>query len=439
MIDFEGFRTFRVAAADLNGQMRGKRVPHGQYDKLKDGTVRMPLSVLNVDVWGADIEDSPLVFESGDADGVLYPTDHGPVPMPWLNSPSALVPMWMFHETGEPFEGDPRHALARVLERYAARGWEVQAAVEMEFYLVNDTQDGLLPPTNPLTGRPLWGNAILSIRQLDAFDAYLTDLYEACEAMDIPAESAISESGLGQFEINLTHRSALAAADDAWLFKTLVRGMARKHGMAATFMAKPFEGDAGNGMHVHFSVLDKAGNNIFDNGGPEGTDLLRHAVQGCLKGMHPSTLIFAPHGSSYDRFEPGAHAPTGACWAYENRTAAIRIPGGPAKARRIEHRVPCGDINPYLMLAVILGAALVGIEDGENPPPPISGSAYDLDLPGLAPDWASAIDAFETDPLIARIFPEMLIRNLVMTKRQELRRLSEMSHDDWWQVYLETV
>ncbi|WP_412070692.1 glutamine synthetase family protein [Pseudooceanicola nanhaiensis] len=438
-MDFEGFRTFRVAAADLNGQMRGKRVPHGQYDKLKDGTVRMPLSVLNVDVWGADIEDSPLVFESGDADGVLYPTDHGPVPMPWLNSPSALVPMWMFHETGEPFEGDPRHALARVLERYAARGWEVQAAVEMEFYLVNDTQDGLLPPTNPLTGRPLWGNAILSIRQLDAFDAYLTDLYEACEAMDIPAESAISESGLGQFEINLTHRSALAAADDAWLFKTLVRGMARKHGMAATFMAKPFEGDAGNGMHVHFSVLDKAGNNIFDNGGPEGTDLLRHAVQGCLKGMHPSTLIFAPHGSSYDRFEPGAHAPTGACWAYENRTAAIRIPGGPAKARRIEHRVPCGDINPYLMLAVILGAALVGIEDGENPPPPISGSAYDLDLPGLAPDWASAIDAFETDPLIARIFPEMLIRNLVMTKRQELRRLSEMSHDDWWQVYLETV
>ena len=439
MIDFEGFRTFRVAAADLNGQMRGKRVPHGQYDKLKDGTVRMPLSVLNVDVWGADIEDSPLVFESGDADGILYPTDHGPVPMPWLNSPSALVPMWMFHETGEPFEGDPRHALARVLERYAARGWEVQAAVEMEFYLVNDTQDSLLPPTNPLTGRPLWGNAILSIRQLDAFDAYLTDLYEACEAMDIPAESAISESGLGQFEINLTHRSALAAADDAWLFKTLVRGMARKHGMAATFMAKPFEGDAGNGMHVHFSVLDKAGNNIFDNGGPEGTDLLRHAVQGCLKGMHPSTLIFAPHGSSYDRFEPGAHAPTGACWAYENRTAAIRIPGGPTKARRIEHRVPCGDINPYLMLAVILGAALAGIEDGENPPPPISGSAYDLELPGLAPDWASAIDAFETDPLIARIFPEMLIRNLVMTKRQEQRRLAEMPHEDWWQVYLETV
>ncbi|MHC9237305.1 glutamine synthetase family protein [Pseudooceanicola sp. 502str34] len=438
-MDFEGFRTFRVAAADLNGQMRGKRVPHGQYDKLKDGTVRMPLSVLNVDVWGADIEDSPLVFESGDADGILYPTDHGPVPMPWLNSPSALVPMWMFHESGEPFEGDPRHALARVLERYAARGWEVQAAVEMEFYLVNDTQDSLLPPTNPLTGRPLWGNAILSIRQLDAFDAYLTDLYEACEAMDIPAESAISESGLGQFEINLTHRSALAAADDAWLFKTLVRGMARKHGMAATFMAKPFEGDAGNGMHVHFSVLDKAGNNIFDNGGPEGTDLLRHAVQGCLKGMHPSTLIFAPHGSSYDRFEPGAHAPTGACWAYENRTAAIRIPGGPTKARRIEHRVPCGDINPYLMLAVILGAALAGIEDGENPPPPISGSAYDLELPGLAPDWASAIDAFETDPLIARIFPEMLIRNLVMTKRQEQRRLAEMPHEDWWQVYLETV
>ena len=436
---FEGYPTFRVAACDLNGQMRGKRLPAAQFDKLGEGSVRMPLSVLNVDIWGADIEDSPLVFETGDADGVLYPTEHGPVPMPWLGSPGALVPMWMYRDTGEPFMGDPRHALAAVLDRYAARGWRVEAAAEMEFYLVDDSEEALQPPISPVSGRPLNGHAILSIRQLDAFDAYFTELYEACEAMDIPAESAISESGLGQFEVNMTHRDAMAAADDVFLFKALVRGLARKHGIAATFMAKPFAEDAGNGMHVHFSVLDTEGRNIFDNGGPEGTDLLRHAIAGCLDGMAPSTLIFAPHGPSYDRIVPGAHAPIGACWAYENRTAAIRVPGGPTKARRIEHRVACGDNNPYLSIAVMLGAALDGIERRAEPPAPITGNAYDLDLPGLAPDWISAMARFETDPLIARILPAELIENFLLTKRQEMARLANVPVSERWKVYLESV
>jgi glutamine synthetase len=438
-MDFDDFKTFRVAAADLNGQMRGKRLPRIEFGKLAQGSVRMPLSVLNVDVWGGDIENSPLVFETGDADGILYPTEHGPVPMPWLDSRSALVPMWMYRRPGVPFEGDPRHALARVLQRCADRGWSVQAAVEMEFYLVDDNGPALAPPLNPVSGRPLQGHAILSVRQLDAFDAYLSAIYEACEDMDIPAESAISEAGLGQFEVNLAHRDAMAAADDAWLFKSLVRGMARRHGMAATFMAKPFAEDAGNGMHMHFSVLDQEGRNVFDNGGPEGTDLLKNAIAGCLAGLQGSTLVFAPHGNSYERLIPGAHAPTGICWAYENRTAAIRVPGGPHQARRIEHRVSCGDINPYLALAAILGAALIGVEDGLTPPAPITGNAYDQTLPRLVPSWTQAIDAFETDPMIARIFEPGLIENYVMTKRQEVSRLEAIAPEDRWKVYLEAV
>jgi glutamine synthetase len=438
-MQFNQFRTFRVAATNLNGQMRSKHTPQSTFAKLDVEGSRMPLSVLNVDIWGADIEDSPLVFASGDEDGVLKPTEHGPVPMPWLDSPSALVPMWMFHDDGRPFAGDPRHALRRVLDRYAERGWTVQAAVEMEFYLVDDTGHQLSAPQNPISGRPVFGNAILSIRQLDAFDAFLTDLYEACDAMDIPADSASSEAGLGQFEINLAHRDAMAAADDAWLFKSLVRGMARRHDMAATFMAKPFPNDAGNGMHVHFSVLDEDGNNIFDDGGPKGTELLRNAVAGCIAGMPGGTLLWAPHGNSYARFAPGAHAPTSACWAYENRTAAIRIPSGPHRARRIEHRVACGDINPYLTLSAILGSALAGIEDGLQPSEPITGNAYDLDLPGIMPDWASAIDRFEIDPVMARIFTPELIQNLTMTKRQEVRRLAELPPEEHWMVYLETV
>lgn len=438
-MDLRHLQTFRVAASDLNGQMRGKRLPAATAAKLESGAVRMPYSVLNVDIWGADIEDSPLVFASGDADGILLPTDRGPMPIPWLANPTALVPMWMYHEDGRAFAGDPRHALAEVLARYTARGWTVMAATEMEFYLVDDSGERLAPPINPLSGRQLQAQAILSLHQLDAFDAFVSELYEACDQMDIPAQSAISEAGLGQFEIDLTHCDALRAADNAWLFKALVKGLARKHGMAATFMAKPFEADAGTGMHVHFSVLDENGKNIFDNGGPEGTDALRHAISGCLRAMNGSTLIFAPHANSYDRLVPGAHAPTGASWAYENRTAAIRVPGGAPAARRIEHRVAGGDINPYLVLAVILGAALAGIEDGVEPPAPVTGNAYDLNLPGLAPDWESAITVFECDPLMARILPRDLIQNLCYTKRQELDEMQAIPEEQRWISYLEAV
>ncbi len=439
-MDLSALHTFRVAACDLNGQMRGKRVPPSYAEKLDKGAVRMPLSALNVDLWGADIEGSPLVFESGDADGVLLPTDRGPVPMPWLATPTALVPMSLHNDDATPFAGDPRHALSAVLARYAAKGWSVVAATELEFTLLDASGDQPQPPFNPITKRKLDNESVLSMSEMDAFDAFFTELYDGCEAMGVPAQTTISESGIGQFEINLNHQDAMRCADDTWLFKALVRGLARKHGFAATFMAKPYINDAGNGMHVHFSVVDAQGRNVFDNGGPDGTDELRSAVAGCLAAMPGSTLIFAPHGNSYTRLVPGAHAPTGACWAYENRTAAIRIPGGAPVARRIEHRVAGGDINPYLMLAAVLGAALIGIEDAMQPPAPITGNAYEIDgLPQLAPDWSSAVTAFENDPIVARIFPGDLIRNMAMTKRQEIARFADRPADEHWLSYLEAV
>ena len=439
-MDLSKLKTIRIAAADLNGQMRGKRMPAALADKLESGAARMPISALNVDIWGRDIENSPLVFETGDADGVLKPSERGAVPMPWLDSPSALVPMVMETEDGAPFLGDPRQVLAHVLQRYAARGWQVMAATEMEFNLVDDSGAQPGPPAHPHTGRRLNQQSVLSVAELDAFDAFFSDLYEGAEAMGIPAQSAISEAGLGQFEINLNHQDALRAADDAWLFKALVKGMARKHDMAASFMAKPYAQEAGNGMHVHFSVVDAQGNNIFDDGSETGSPLLAQAVAGCLAAMPASTLIFAPHGNSYERLVPGAHAPTGAAWGYENRTAAIRIPGGSPKARRIEHRTAGGDINPYLMLATVLGAAILGIEDEMVPPPPSSGNIYDIEgLPQLAASWQEAIDLFEKDAVMARILPAMLIRNLVMTKRQELAGFADLPQQKHWLSWLEAV
>jgi glutamine synthetase len=433
-------RTIRVAAADLNGQARGKRVPSRYADRVVEEGTRFPMSVLNLDIWGEDIDDSPLVYETGDRDGVLRPTERGFMPMPWLDAPTALLPIWMFHEDGRPFDGDPRHALRAVLERYKARGLTPVCAMELEFFLIDDSGRNLQVPTSPRSGKRRVAGEILSLRALDQFDVFFTDLYDACEEMDIPADTAISEAGLGQFEINLMHcDDALRAADDAWLFKMLVKGMARKHGFAASFMAKPYEDYSGSGLHVHFSVLDADGNNVFNDGGPSGTETLRHAVAGCLNAMHGSALIFAPHANSFDRMVPGSHAPTGISWAYENRTAAIRIPSGNPAARRIEHRVAGGDVNPYLMLAAVLGAALNGIEDAKEPPAPITGNAYEVDLPQIPGDWISAIDAFETSPEVARIFPGELIRNFVLTKRQEVHYMQELSPQEQVAIYLDTV
>jgi glutamine synthetase len=438
--DHPEIRNVRCGAADLNGQARGKRLPVRFARKVEEEGTRFPLSVLNLDIWGEDVEDSPLVFEIGDPDGVLQPTERGYVPMPWLQVPTALLPLWMFTEEGQPFAGDPRQALARVVDRYKARGLTPVVATEMEFYLVDDSGGEIQQPKSPRSGKRRPGAEILSLRALDAFDRFFNDLYDACDAMDIPAEAALSEVGLGQFEINLSHvPDALRAADDAWLFKMLVRGLARNHGMAASFMAKPYEDFAGNGLHTHVSLLDAAGNNVFADGSTEGTPLLRNAIAGCLSGIPDLALVFAPHANSYERLVPESHAPTGVCWAYDNRTASIRVPGGNPAARRVEHRVAGGDVNPYLFLAAVLGSALIGIEDGLTPPPPITGNAYEQEMPQIPDTWAQAIDRFEQSALARRIFDPLLIGNFVMTKRQELHYMAELTPRQQLDLYLDTV
>lgn len=433
-------RTIRVAAADLNGVARGKRIPARFADKVFTEGTRFPFSVMNLDIWGEDIEDSPLVFETGDCDGLLRPTERGFMPMPWLASPTALLPIWMFHMDGRPYAGDPRQALARVVDRYKDRGLTPVVATELEFFLIDDSGKTLRVPPSPRSGKRRTGGETLSLRALDAFDAFFSALYDACEAMDIPADTAISEAGPGQFELNLMHQpDALKAADDTWAFKMLVKGLARSHGFAASFMAKPYSLWSGNGMHMHFSMLDRDGRNIFNDGSEKGSEAMRAAVAGCLAALPGSTLIFAPHANSFERLVPNAHAPTGIGWAYENRTAALRIPASGPAARRIEHRVAGGDVNPYLSIAAVLGAALIGIEDGLVPDDPIIGNAYAQSLAQLPATWNLAINTFAEDPLIRRIFDEELVENFLMTKRQEVHYMAELSEQEQTELYLDTV
>ncbi|MFC5385011.1 glutamine synthetase family protein [Aquamicrobium segne] len=432
--------SLRAAVCDLNGILRGKRIPVDQASKALEGKLRMPLSISGLDVWGEDIVGNKLVFSTGDADGVCQWTGRGLLPMDWTAHPTALIPLWLTEESGAPFLGDPRQVLARILERYKALKLKPVVATELEFYLVDPKPERPRGPISPVTGRRLDSDAALSIDEIDDFESFLHDVYAACRAQDIPVDSAIAENGVGQFEINLNHTDdVLRAADDAILFKRTVRGIARKHGFVASFMAKPYGKRSGSGLHVHFSLLDEDGVNIFDDGTARGSDTLRHAVGGLLAAMAESTLVFAPHFNSFRRLRPNSHAPTTVAWGYENRMVAIRIPGGPTAARRIEHRVAGADANPYLVLAAILGAALIGIERHLNPGEPATTDVYERDLPKLPPDWASAIASFESGSMVAEIFPDALRGSLVACKRQELETFALRVNNFEFETYLETV
>lgn len=432
--------SLRVAVCDLNGVLRGKRIGADQARKALEGGMRMPYSLVGLDIWGEDIEGNALVFSTGDADAICHWTGRGILPVGWTSHPTALVQLSLAHDDGRPFLGDPRQALAAILRRYAERGLTPVVATELEFYLFDPTSRKPVGPVSPVTGKRLDSDAALSIDEIDAFESFIHDVYSACRAQGIPVDTAIAENGVGQFEINLNHLpDALRAADDAVLFKRTIRGIARKHGFAASFMAKPYGDRAGSGLHVHFSLLDRDGNNIFNDGTDKGSDAMRHAVGGLLAGMAESTLIFAPHFNSYRRLRPNSYAPTVVAWGYENRMVAIRIPGGPNKARRIEHRVAGADANPYLVLAAMLGAALIGIERGLKPGEPIVSDVGSHGRPKLPADWVSAIDAFEAGPLMAELFSPDLRDAFVACKRQELNTFAREVSDFEIDTYLESV
>jgi glutamine synthetase len=428
-----------AALSDLNGIWRGKRLPVTQSDKIVSDGLRMPLSVCVVDVWGEDIDGSELVLASGDADGVCVPTGRAPVTMDYLSPAGALMPVWMHREDGTPFGADPRQVLAAVQAELTALGMTAVVGIELEFYLYCAGGE-LAPPLPPghAKGDKTISDEILSLNELERFEALIADIYHAAAAADIAADGATSEAGPGQFEVNFRHiADPLKAADDVMIFKQLVRGFARRHGLGASFMAKPYGTRSGSGLHVHFSIIDRDGGNLFDDGSDQGSSLLHHAVAGLLSSMQENTLIWAPHANSYRRLLPGAHAPAAVSWGYENRTSALRIPGGDTRARRIEHRVAGADANPYLLLSAILGGALNGIETNAHPPAPVTGNAYEQSLPQLAGDWGTAVSAFEDG--VSAAFNSELRRAMVQTKRQEIMRFRREVSAFEYQSYLDVV
>jgi glutamine synthetase len=391
-----GIRHLDAFLPDMNGNPRGKRFPVHEAAKIWTGGVQLPFCLYFLDATGEDLDPGGRSELRGDPDGNAWPVEGSLSLVPWAPEPTAQVMLTMPEQANQPCLVDPRQVLAKLAQRFAKRGLTPVVAVEMEFYLTDRKRGPMnepLPPISPATGEPDNTRQLYSIAGLDIYADFVRDVADAAKVQNIPASTAIAENSPGQFEINLYHTDdPVAAGDHAVLLRRIIKSVAPRHGFAASFMAKPYLDKAGSGMHVHCSLVDAKGRNIFDDGGEKGTALLRHAIGGLAATTAEAMALLAPSLNSYRRYRPGSLVPMAPSWGYNNRSVAFRVPTGSEKARRVEHRIAGADANPYLAVAAILAGMLHGLEKKIDPGKPattdVSGK-IDRNTPFR---WHEAID-----------------------------------------------
>ena len=363
---------------DMTGIARGKILPRDLF--VAAGEMRIPKSVLLNTVNGQQPDNGPFVGDT-DPDMVCIP-DAGTLRIvPWAAEPVAVVIHDCQEWDGRPVQISPRAVLRRVLAQYAEHGWTPVVAPEMEFYLVARQQNPHEPLHPPLgrTGKPEAGRQSYSIDAVNDFDPFFMELSSFCEQHQLGVETLIHEAGAGQMEINFSHGNALDLADRVFLFKRTVRETALRHNIFATFMAKPMELEPGSAMHIHQSILDADGNNLFSLADGSPSEHFGRYIAG-LQAYIPQLMpMFAPYVNSYRRLSPFMSAPINVRWGLDNRTCGIRVPqSGPAN-RRIENRVPGVDVNPYLAMAATLACGLLGMIEGLTASAPTIDSAWNID------------------------------------------------------------
>ncbi len=426
---------------DVNGVPRGKWLQKDKAKSLLNSGIAMPRSAFLLDIWGRDIVEGGIAYDTGDPDGLCVAVPHSIAKMSWTEGHATQALLTMREPDGGYFDLDPRGVLARVLERYATAGLTPALGVELEFYLIDPDHTGAIAPRGAdESGWRGWQIDAVGLEEIHDYEPVLREMLAAAAAQEIALETLVSESGPGQFEVTLKYAAdALRVADSATLFKRTIKQVARKHNLTATFMAKPFGQWAGSGMHVHMSMLDRAGKNVFSGTQERAADILYHALGGIIQAMPDTMLTLAPHANSYRRFAPGVHAPTFGDWGHDNRMAAVRVINVDPAAARIEHRVAGADCNPYLAFAALLGTALDGIQNKTDPGPETFGNKRSPLAPRLPIAWSGALDHFADSKHLAGSFSADFQRLFAAVKHQEInefrRRISDVEID----AYLTTA
>ncbi len=364
---------------DMNGVVRGKVLPAAKFlQSEREGALRIPSSIYAVTVTGEYPEDSDAAAFK-DPDVILRPDFATICVAPGYKTPTAFVFADAFHADGSPFEISPRHLLRKVLALYADKGWRPVVAPELEFYLTQINTDPdlpLLPPAGR-SGRSETSPQPYGLEAITEFEDLIEMIYEYSEIAALEIDTMIHESGAAQLEINFNHGDAVALSDQVLVFKRIVRQVALKHQVYATFMAKPMEHQPGSAMHLHLSLEDaESKRNLF--GAPDGsnTALFRHFIGGLQQVLPEITPLFAPNVNSFRRMRPSHSAPINVQWGYDNRSCGLRVPIAGAENRRVENRLPGADANPYLAITAELIAGYIGMTQKIEPIPMIDGNAY---------------------------------------------------------------
>lgn len=431
-----------LALIDCHGIARGKTIRRHELDSLFTRGRGIPGSIFAQDVTGDDVEETGLVWAGAGGDCLCWPIGGTLGLMPATGRGHVLISMW--GPDGQPFAPEPRNALRAQVARAEAMGFAPMGALELEFYLIDRDRDGdgrHRPARYLLSGRKTTANNCMSVDELDEMSPFFDAVYAGARALDLPMETLISEYAAGQYELTLRYRGLMRAADDAVIAKRLIRATARRFGMEACFMAKPFGHQAGSGMHLHLSLADGAGRNLFADPG-EGvlSPLMLQAIGGIRATIGDTMLVLAPFQNSWRRFASAVYSPADDTWGVENRTVALRVPGGNPAARHFEHRVAGVDANPYLVAAITLGGALDGIEAKADPGPPVTGVAAEAGhVPDLPRGWLEAIERFERSEFCHRILGPAQHRGFAAVKRAEYQRLALTVTEAEWELYGFTV
>lgn len=426
--------------ADVLGTLRGKRLPIAEAGRLFESGMQIPRSLYLMDAHGEMTNPFGRGFGDGDPDGTAWPIPGTFAPVWGADPKRAQVLMTLRDGQGLAEASEPRAALERVAARFTESKLAPVAALELEFYLI-DRERGACgapqPPLNPRSGAREKAASVYGIDDLDRYHAFLGALADAAALQHVPISATSKEYAPGQFEANLRHQSDVCgAADHAILLKQVVKAAARATGFDATFMAKPYPDRSGSGLHIHVSVLDETGRNMFDDGSEQGSAELGHAIGGLQAMMAQSMALFAPNLNSYRRFQPDMFAPVNRRWGVNNRSAGLRIPMGPSDARRVEHRCGGADANPYYALAAVLAGIHHGLEQKLDPGAPATANV------SREPD---ALLPFTIDAALAELADAALLANYLgddtlalyrETKRIETERLRKVITEAEYEWYL---
>lgn len=423
-----GVRFLRLQFTDVTGVLKNVAIPVSQLEKTLDGELMFD---------GSSIEGFARIEES---DMFLIPDPDTFVVFPWRPATGGVARMICDVYTPEPnkfpFIGDPRSNLKRIVKQAADMGFVMNAGPECEFFLFTvDEQGHPVVATQDEAG-------YFDLAPVDLGEDARRDMVCTLEDMGFEIEASHHEVAPGQHEIDFRYGSALNIADDIVTFKLVVRTIAQRHGLHATFMAKPIAGINGSGMHTHQSLSSLDGKNLFyDANAPHGlSDLARWYMGGVMTHARALTAITNPTVNSYKRLVPGYEAPVYVAWSEANRSCLVRVPAKRGASTRIEVRHPDPMSNPYLALAVMLAAGLDGIKNKIEPPAPVDANIYHmsardreaLGIPSLPGSLPEALEALSQDEVIKDALGPHIYEKFVTAKIAEFERYNTDVHP--WEI-----